>query len=368
MSSHLVLSGVDDAVKARLEKYWEKKLPRLQKLLVPYRTDLQEIRLTVSRHRRNAHGSWYEGRAVIHLPTGTLAAEANDKDPQVVLDRIADALVTEIKRHKERVRRDYLFKRKARNRADLSAAGPLLQEEAEHGRPEDLFRLLRPHLGFLRDHARRELRMLEQEGILHRGEVTVDDLLDEVLSRALQQFSDRPRHLRLDLWLTKLLHDSLEQWVKQEPRKHVSLEARAEEAMPQEVPRGDEEEWWGELLGDEETFTVGDLIPDVEGTEAWEQLEAEEQRDRLLSLMRKMPPAQRQAFLLHALENYDTAEIAMLQDRPESQVKADVEAARQRLRERLLAGGYVKEAGKPAAASGSAKVTGGDLALGSHKA
>ena len=81
-----------------------------------------------------------------------------------------------------------------------------------------------------------------------------------------------------------------------------------------------------------------------------------------------MPPAQRQAFLLHALENYDTAEIAMLQDRPESQVKADVEAARQRLRERLLAGGYVKEAGKPAAASGSAKVTGGDLALGSHKA
>ena len=41
MSSHLVLSGVDDAVKARLEKYWEKKLPRLEKLLVPYRTDLQ---------------------------------------------------------------------------------------------------------------------------------------------------------------------------------------------------------------------------------------------------------------------------------------------------------------------------------------
>src|SRR4051795_7242667 len=62
MSSHLVLSGVDDGVKARLEKYWEKKLPRLQKLLVPYRTDLQEIRLTVSRHRRNAHGPWYEGR------------------------------------------------------------------------------------------------------------------------------------------------------------------------------------------------------------------------------------------------------------------------------------------------------------------
>ncbi|MGZ3299486.1 MAG: hypothetical protein ACXVBG_00935 [Isosphaeraceae bacterium] len=51
MSSHLVLSGIDDAVKARLEKYWEEKLPRVQRLLVPYPTDLREIRLTVSHHQ-----------------------------------------------------------------------------------------------------------------------------------------------------------------------------------------------------------------------------------------------------------------------------------------------------------------------------
>ena len=131
MSSHLVFNGVDDVVKARLETYWAKKLPRLQKLLVPYRTELQEIRLTVSRHPRNSHRSWYEVRAVIHLPTGTLAAEANDQDPQAALDRVADALVTEIKRHKERVRHDYIFKRKARDRADLSAAGPQLQRDVE---------------------------------------------------------------------------------------------------------------------------------------------------------------------------------------------------------------------------------------------
>lgn len=367
MSSHLVFSGIDDAVKARLKKYWEEKLRRLQKLLVPYPTDLREIRLTVS-HHQDTHRSWYEGRAVIHLSTGTLAAEANGKDPQVVLDRITDALVREVKRHKERVRRDSIFKRKARSRADLSAAGPLLQEKVEAGRPEDFFRLLRPHLGVLRHHARRELSMLEMEGVLHRGEVTVDDLLDEVLSRAWQQFSNRPRHLRLDLWLTDLLHDALEQWVKQEPRKHASLEERAGESMPREAPQVDDQEWWASLLGDEETFTVGDLIPDVVGAEAWEQLEVEEQMDRLLSLMGKLPPALRRTFLLHALENDDPAEIAMLQDRPESQLKADIEAARQWLKERLLAGGDVKETGEPAKAPGAATETRGDLALGSHKA
>ena len=77
----------------------------------------------------------------------------------------------------------------------------------------------------------------------------------------------------------------------------------------------------------------------------------------MLSLLGELPAAQRQAFLLHALEDYDTAEIAMLQDRPESQVKADIEAARQTLRKRLMAGGYLQEAGKSAAASNTAKET-----------
>jgi len=98
--------------------------------------DLQEIRLTVYRHPQNSQRAWYEARAVVHLPTGTLAAEATNKDPRAVLDRVAETLVKEIKRHKERVRHDYVFKRKARDRADLSAAGPLLERDAEIGRRE----------------------------------------------------------------------------------------------------------------------------------------------------------------------------------------------------------------------------------------
>jgi DNA-directed RNA polymerase specialized sigma24 family protein len=70
----------------------------------------------------------------------------------------------------------------------------------------------------------------------------------------------------------------------------------------------------------------------------------------LLSLLAKLPATQRQAFMLHALENYNTAEIAMLQDRPESEVKADIEKARQTLQERLLAAGHAQQAAKSAVA------------------
>ena len=79
MKLHLVLLGCDGPMKASLESYWSKKLPRLEKLLAPYRPDLQDVRLTIHRHQQNPQRAWYEGRAVVHLPTGTLAAEANDE-------------------------------------------------------------------------------------------------------------------------------------------------------------------------------------------------------------------------------------------------------------------------------------------------
>jgi len=273
-----------------------------------------------------------------------------------VVDRAADTLARKIKQHKESVRKDYIFKRKQRARMDISAAGPLLQRDREIGRREDFFRLLRPLLGFLRDYARRELRILELEGTilelegtLHRGQVTLADLLDEVLSRAWQRFPVRPKRLSLDLWLIELLHEVLESWVKQEPRPHLSLDEQASERT---VSVG-EQEWWAALLGYDESFTLADLIPSSQGTEAWEQLAGEDQLNRLLSVLADLPGPQRQAFLLHALEDYDLAEIAMLQDRSESQVKADIEAARRALKERLLASGHVDKFGRLAATTAS---------------
>lgn len=352
MSTHLIFDGVDVDVKSRLKRYWAKTLTRLKKLLAPYPPDLQEIRLTVSHHQPNSQRSYYEGRGVIQLPTGTLVAEANSGDPQAVLDGIADTLAAEISRHKEKVRRDYIFKRKNRNRADLSAAGPLLQRQKDSEKREEFFRLLRKHLPFLRDYARREIRILDREGTLHRGEATTDDLLDQVLVLAWERWDDRPRGLSLDLWLTSLMQESLEQWIKQEPRPHVSLEASAEEVFPDEGPRDDEKDWWAELLGEEENLTLEDLIPGSDGTEIWERLEAEEQQDRILSLLSQLPATQRQAFLLHAVEGYTNDEIAMLQNRPEAKVKAEIDAARKRLRDGLVADGQIKEGSQQITAVG----------------
>ena len=89
MSSHWVFNGCDDTVKKDLQEYWAKKWPRLQKLLARYHADLQDVRLTVTYHQQNPQRGWYDLRAVIHLPTGTLVAEADEKEPRAGLDQAA---------------------------------------------------------------------------------------------------------------------------------------------------------------------------------------------------------------------------------------------------------------------------------------
>lgn len=346
MSQHTVFVGCEEQVRRSAESYWARKLPRIEKLLRLYRPDQQEIRLTVHAHARPHQKPFFEGRAVVHLPTGTVVAEDRDHDVQTLIDRLADTLVADLKRHQERVRRDYVYRRKQRARADLSAAGPLLQRDQETGRWEDFFQLLRPQLEFLRDHARRELRLLELEGVLDRGELSVGDLLDEVVQLAWQRMPQRPQRWPLAVWLTDLLHEVLQRWVQHKPQPRVSLDQPAE-VPPAEKPEILEQSWWQALLGDQDSWTLEELLPGSQGTEVWDALEAEEQRQQLLQGLKELSPLARQALLLHALEDYDLSEIAMLQDRSEEEVRADIEAARRQLRQRYLASGHLRQEASP---------------------
>ena len=342
MSRHLVFNSVDDVIKQRLEAYWSRKLPRLEKLLAPYPADLREIRLTVSHHRHDPQHRFYEVRGVVILPTGTLAAEATDDDPETVLDRIADKLVAEIRG--TRARSGGIMSTSGRTATGPISAQPGLNCKStprpETGRtssgcsdptsgscglrpPRD------PHAGAGGDAPPRG-------AVGRRPARTGHD-------PGLRAVRGPPAKASLDLWLTDLVQDALEQWIKQEPRPHVSLEERAGKFLPDEPPRDDDEEWWAELMGEEEMLRLEDLIPDSEGTEPWTRLEAEEQSDRLLAAIAKLPPVRRQAFLLHALEGYATDEVAMLQDRPESEVKADIEVARKWLKDQLQAEGLVDD-------------------------
>jgi RNA polymerase sigma factor (sigma-70 family) len=332
MQPHWVFNDCSEGVKREIRAYWEKKQPRLEKLLQHSQPDRQYLGLTVYRHTQPAR---FEVRAALHLPTGTLVAEETEEEFVRTLDRVVEVLAREIKRHLERLRRDHLYRRKARRREALTAARPLLERDASSGRRKAFFDLLWPQLHSLNGYARRELNILELEGALPKGELTPADLADEVLIQAWERFPHWPRHKPLDLWLVELLHECLERWCKEPPA--LSLVGQAED-------RGREREMqeWDSLMGAAEQVGLEDLVSGSEAG-AWERLEAEEQRGQLSAVLAKLPRRQRQAFVLHVLEGFDLMEIAMIQDRPEQAVTADVEAAEQALQKRLAEAGYLEE-------------------------
>jgi RNA polymerase sigma factor (sigma-70 family) len=231
--------------------------------------------------------------------------------------------------------KESVLKQTSRGRAAVTASQQKLGRHAESGRRREFFEVLRPLLSYLRDHARRELRLLEIEGTLHKGEVTVTDLLDDVIVRAWERYAQRPRDMGLDLWLIQLLHESLDAWIKQKPRSTSKFEKAAEEALPHERLQVDDQEWWLWLLGEDEQITLHDVIPDHQAETIQQRIETEDLKDRLLSWLSELPKEARQAFVLHVLENYAPAEIAKLQNRSEFEVRADIEATRSALRKRL---------------------------------
>ncbi len=320
MRTRWVYHDCDDLIKTEIEAYWSKKAPRLERLLTTFPEGLHELTISIYWHR--ARGG-YEGRTVLQLPSHTLVASASDADHRSVVDRLVDLLATEIRRHRARLRNDWVYRRKNRRRDELAAAGPLLAQDRRERRREAFVELLLPILKPLKEHARRELRLLEQQGALGRGEVTAGDAVGEVVLRAWEEFDDRPPGWELDVWLMDLMDDFLTK-LRNEARpvrlagRHVAV------AMDRE--------------GDDATssaMTMEQLLPGDEGGQPWEDLGELEQQSRIDRLLRTMPGARRDAFIQFFLEGFDAAEIAMIQDRPESEVRADIESARRALKDLL---------------------------------
>lgn len=317
MRTRWTFHDCDDLIKTEVEAYWSRKAPRLERLLATFPDSLHDLSISLYRHR--ARGS-FEGRTVLQLPSHTLVASASEADHRAVIDRLVDLLATEIKRHRARLRHDWVYRRKNRRRDELTAAGPLLAQDRQERRREAFFELLLPILRPLKEHARRELRLLEQQGLVGRGEVSAGDVIGEVVLRAWEEFDDRPPGWDLDVWLMDLMDDFLNK-LRNEPRPERLTGRRVAAAIDRE--------------GDDATssaMTMEQLLPGDEGGQPWEDLGKVEQQSRIDRLLRTMPGARRDAFLQFFLEGFDAAEIAMIQDRPESEVRADIEIARQALK------------------------------------
>jgi RNA polymerase sigma factor (sigma-70 family) len=82
-------------------------------------------------------------------------------------------------------------------------------------------------------------------------------------------------------------------------------------------------------------LTRDETLPDEHTVEPWKELADDEMRRRVFDELKKLPRDQRRAFTLHALDGWTIKEIAEAQHRSPDEVRADIEAVRTTLRQRL---------------------------------
>ena len=101
MLDHLVFLECPARMKDEIRAYWGQKQPRFERLLATFRPELCHLRLVVQRTKAR-----WETRAVLSMPTATLAAHRGANHWSEALDGLADRLASEIRRHKARLRHD----------------------------------------------------------------------------------------------------------------------------------------------------------------------------------------------------------------------------------------------------------------------
>lgn len=344
MSDHMVFQDCPDWQKEAIRSYWQQKTPRIEKLLMRFPEDQRELRLTVTHKPKR-----YDVHAVLLLPTASLAAEASSARDREAIDMVVDKLVAEVRRHKEAIRRDYLYHRKRRRQELSRHAATLLQPDIIRADKARFFELLKPLMARLRDHAQYELIVAELQGRIGREEVTVTDLLDEAILRAWAQLAQKDETEPLEIWLMKLLHEVLDEQV---------AGVRVTRSIHEQVGTGDSDSedtaahasedipvW--EELEQHAAVTLEDVLPSHEAGEPWQQLEAIDEMKWVLAQLGRVSATQRRAFTLHLLDGWEPDEIAMVQGRSAEEVRGDIDAVRQMLRDRLDSESEIRPSGSP---------------------
>ncbi len=328
MSEHMVFQNCSPWQKGTIRSYWSQKLTRIERLLQHFPEDQRELRLTIKHNHDRFHV-----RAVLLLPTGTLVAESSSQMDNDAIDAVVDKLTMELRRHRKYIRHDDSYRRKHHRRETFRHAAVLL--ESNLGKPdrETFFEMLRPAMDRLSRHAHHELIVAQMQGRIQRRQITVEDVRDEVILRAWMQLDARDPTEPMEVWLTRLLHEVLDEQVSDRPA--VSIDSEMEETdSPPEAEAAeitDIESLWEEPPD----VRLNDVLPNLAADEPWRELDLQDQMQWVLRQLSALPPVQRRAFTLHLLDGWDPDEIAMTQGRSAAEVLADIQAVQQLLRSRF---------------------------------
>jgi DNA-directed RNA polymerase specialized sigma24 family protein/ribosome-associated translation inhibitor RaiA len=316
-----------------LEQSIELQIQKLRKRLQFFRPDLVSLYGTVDQGART-------GTAVslnLRLPTGQMAAAETADHPQAAVKAAFESLLEQLIRHKDHLRNERRWPRarrveKERPVPQVPFESTLAAVKSEKISGADVSTFVNLNLPRLQRYVERELRFRETNGSLRPGQVSPEEVIDEAISRALDDHEQKPERVTLEPWLHRLSLRAIDRLMNQtrDEKGSVALESQVRPGRDESGTGSDEH--WMQFHQPDEMLTNEDMIADARTTSPEDVAATDEMVAMVEMALRHAKREDREAFILFTMEGFTTHEISVIADRRPEEVRASIAAARDLLR------------------------------------
>lgn len=325
-----------------VEREFQLQIQKLERRLRVFKPDLVHLHAIVDQD----DGQGPSASLNLRLPSGQMAVQNTAENVLAAVKAAFPDLIAQLTRHKDLLRGDWSRKRRRAGRGQViepvvpfeqTFASVRPQESTPSVSPEaqntgnDLETWFNANMTKLKDFIDRELQYRANSGQLRPDQISIEEVLDEVMVSALSQengysqfLSEEASFHRLALQAIRRLMDDNSEMA------NVSLEAPA---RSQNVTGSDENVLQYHQPDDQPQEQA--IIRDQNVRTPEEIYASEEMASQLDILLHELKAKDREAFVLYTLEGFTIDEIARLSDRPPDQVRQSIHHARERVQQKL---------------------------------
>lgn len=315
-----------------IDKEIQHGIAKIQKRLQVFRPELIHLKGSVEQN------SPREGTVVslnLRLPSGQMAVQqASSAATTAVKAAFAD-LLEQVGKHKDLLRSSH-SRRRHRALEGIPAPEVPFEETFAAVAPqtatsEDVRSYLNANLRRLQLFIEREIHFRENSDDLKPEAVSSDEVLDEVVARALDEKVEKPDRMGLEPWLYRLAIRSLTDFGRAaNSNGEVDLQGWS---RSQNDTDGDEARL--QFYQPDETITAENGIADDKASTPEQLAYSDEMISLVQFALRRASRLDREAFILFAIEGFSLKEIATIVERAPEQVRQSVHNAREALRHGL---------------------------------
>jgi RNA polymerase sigma factor (sigma-70 family) len=307
-------------------------IAKIQKRLQVFRPDLIHLKGSIEEN------SPREGTVVslnLRLPSGQMAVQQASSSATTAIKTAFSDLLEQIGKHKELLRSSHSWRR---HRALEGIPPPEVPFEEtfaavppQTATSEDVRSYLNANLRRLRLFIEREIYFRENSGDLDQGALSLEEVLDEVVARALDEKIEKPDRIGLEPWLYRLAIRSLDD-VGRSVNSNEEIDIQGRSRSRDDTDR---DEARLQFYQPDETITAEDGIADDKASTPEQIAYSDEMITLVQFALRSASRLDREAFILFAIEGFSLKEIATIVDRAPEQVRQSVHNAREALRRGL---------------------------------